>query len=81
MAISVSSDNRTFQRNGKHFFYLADTCWSAFTNITLEEWEYYLELRRQQGFNVIQINALPQWDASGTELNCYPFPEACRSFL
>ncbi|GFI07853.1 hypothetical protein IMSAGC007_00297 [Lachnospiraceae bacterium] len=47
MAISVSSDNRTFQRNGKHFFYLADTCWSAFTNITLEEWEYYLELRRQ----------------------------------
>ena len=74
MAISVSSDNRTFQRNGKHFFYLADTCWSAFTNITLEEWEYYLDLRKQQGFNVIQINALPQWDASGTELNCYPFP-------
>lgn len=74
MAISVSNDNRTFQRNGKHFFYLADTCWSAFTNITLEEWEYYLDLRRQQGFNVLQINALPQWDASGTELNYYPFP-------
>ncbi|MFT8349123.1 DUF4038 domain-containing protein [Clostridium saccharoperbutylacetonicum] len=72
--VIVEKDSRIFKKDGKHFFYLADTCWSAFTNITLEEWEYYLNLRKKQGFNVIQINILPQWDASGTDLNIYPLP-------
>jgi hypothetical protein len=72
--IIVEKNSRIFKKGNKQFFYLADTCWSAFTNITLEEWEYYLNLRRTQGFNVIQINILPQWDASGTELNYYPLP-------
>ncbi|OOM77356.1 DUF4038 domain-containing protein [Clostridium sp. BL-8] len=72
--ITVEKNSRIFKKDGKYFFYLADTCWSAFTNITLEEWEYYLNLRKYQGFNVIQINILPQWDASGTDLNFYPLP-------
>ncbi len=72
--ITIKKNSRIFEKNGNPFFYLADTCWSAFTNITLEEWEYYLNLRKYQGFNVIQINILPQWDASGTDLNCYPLP-------
>ncbi|GFZ32113.1 beta-glucosidase [Clostridium zeae] len=72
--ITVEKNSRTFKKDGKDFFYLADTCWSAFTNITIEEWEYYLNLRKYQGFNVIQINILPQWDASGTELNYSPLP-------
>lgn len=72
--IIVEKNSRTFKKDGKHFFYLADTCWSAFTNITLEEWEYYLNLRKYQGFNVIQINILPQWDASETDLNFNPLP-------
>lgn len=55
---------RNIYKDGKHFFYLADTCWSAFTNIEDDEWVYYLNLRRQQGFNTLQINILPQWDAS-----------------
>lgn len=74
MAVQVAENQRTFVKNGEPFFYLADTCWSAFTNITSEEWEYYLHIRRNQGYNVIQINILPQWDASETELNFYPFP-------
>ncbi|MFC6169296.1 apiosidase-like domain-containing protein [Loigolactobacillus jiayinensis] len=60
--------------NGKHFFYQADTCWSAFTNTTLEEWNYYLDYRKKQGFNVIQINILRQWDASTSPLDFQPFP-------
>ncbi|AJH02030.1 beta-glucosidase [Clostridium beijerinckii] len=72
--IVVEKNSRIFKKDGKHFFYLADTCWSAFTNITLEEWEYYLNLRKYQGFNVIQINILSQWDASETDLNFYPLP-------
>lgn len=70
----VKKNSRLFEKDGKPFFYLADTCWSAFTNITMEEWEYYLHLRKYQGFNVIQINILPQWDASETELNYFPLP-------
>ena len=49
--ISIGNNQRNFVRDGKPFFYLADTCWSAFTNISEEEWEYYLTYRRQQGFN------------------------------
>lgn len=72
--IKVHNNKRTFVKDGKHFFYLADTCWSAFTNISLDEWEYYLYLRKMQGFNVLQINILPQWDASESDLNIYAFP-------
>lgn len=60
-------------KDGKPFFYFADTCWSAFTNITDDEWDYYLFKRKKQGFNTIQINILPQWDASYTELEYKPF--------
>ena len=74
LGLTVEKNSRIFKKDGESFFYLADTCWSAFTNITLEEWEYYLNLRKYEGFNVLQINILPQWDASGTELNYYPLP-------
>lgn len=80
-SIKIGNDKRSFIKNSKPFFYLADTCWSAFTNITLEEWEYYLDLRRKQGFNVLQINILPQWDASGTELNNYPLITADKKIF
>lgn len=71
--LQISNNQRTLCKDGKPFFYLADTCWSAFTNITMEEWEYYLALRKNQGFNTLQINILPQWDASETSLPYQPF--------
>lgn len=71
--LSVSVSGNYLEKNGKPFFYLADTCWSAFTNISDTEWVYYLEKRRAQGFNVVQINILPQWDASPTLLEHDPF--------
>lgn len=55
------------------FFYLADTVWSAFTNAKISEWEEYLNYRSSQGFNVLQINILRQWDASESELDIEPF--------
>lgn len=61
-------------KDGQPFFYQADTCWSAFTNATEEEWHYYLDYRQQQGFNVIQIDLLRQWDASTSILDAQPFP-------
>lgn len=71
--LQISMNGKTLCRDGKPFFYLADTCWSAFTNITDDEWDYYLYKRRVQGFNTIQINILPQWDASATDLDYHPF--------
>lgn len=65
--------NRIY-KDGKPFFYFADTCWSAFTNIHMEDWEYYVNYRHKQGFNCVQINILKQWDSSGDELNLYAFP-------
>ncbi|MBW4079945.1 DUF4038 domain-containing protein [Paenibacillus sp. S150] len=71
--LSISDNKRYFEQDGKPFFYLADTVWSAFTNISFEEWDIYLNHRKTQGFNVLQINLLQQWDASETELDFKPF--------
>jgi len=71
--IVISSTHDYFIRDGKKFFYLADTCWSAFTNPTYDEWEYYLEYRKMQGFNALQINILPQHDRSETKYRINPF--------
>lgn len=71
--LSISNDKSNFIRDGKPFFYLADTIWSAFTNVTIEEWAYYLKKRKTQGFNVLQINTLPQWDRCLTDVGVYPF--------
>ncbi|TDW13237.1 uncharacterized protein DUF4038 [Breznakia blatticola] len=71
--LTISENKKTLLKDEKPFFYLADTCWSAFTNITDDEWDYYLYKRKVQGFNTIQINILPQWDASATDLVYEPF--------
>ncbi len=62
--LRVSDDGRHFCLNGQPFFYLADTAWSAFTNASMSDWKQYLARRRMQGFNVVQVNILPQWDRS-----------------
>ncbi|MDE6889131.1 MAG: DUF4038 domain-containing protein [Eubacterium sp.] len=72
--LTISPDKTHLLRDGTPFFWLADTCWSAFTNISMEEWEAYLDLRQKQGFNVLQINTLPQWDRCGSKQSCFPFP-------
>lgn len=73
-SLKISEDRRCILRGGEPFFWLADTCWSAFTNISDEEWLDYLDFRASQGFTVLQINALPQWDRCGSLLNRFPFP-------
>ena len=73
MGLKVAINKKSFEKNGKPFFYLADTCWSAFTNINENDWKYYLQYRKRQGYNVLQINILPQWDASATDLNHSPY--------
>ena len=66
-AIAISDSRDHFVRNGHPFFYLADTLWSTFTNVSFEEWEEFLNYRKMQGFNVLQMNILPQWDRSQSD--------------
>lgn len=56
--LTVSENQRFLQHeNGTPFFWLGDTAW-LISRLTREEAEIYLENRRQQGFNVIQIMAV-----------------------
>jgi hypothetical protein len=67
--IAVHASARAFAHaDGTPVFWLADTVWAAPAHATLDEWRDYVAYRAAQGFNVVQINALPQWDASGQPL-------------
>ncbi len=72
--ITISENKEYFvTETGEPFFYLGDTVWSTFTNAKISEWKEYLDYRERQGFNVLQINILRQWDASESELDIEPF--------
>ena len=71
--LGVNARRDGFLCDGKPFFWFADTCWSAFTSISLEDWDYYLTRRAEQGMNVLQINTLPQWDRCLPDLGIWPY--------
>jgi len=55
----VSENHRFLVTNrGAPFFWLGDTGWLLFAKLSREEAELYLETRRKQGFNVIQVMVL-----------------------
>jgi hypothetical protein len=67
MKLNVS-ENRRFLQNedGTPFFYLADTGWELFHRLTLEEIEFYLDARKAQGFNVVQVVLISEMDGLRT---------------
>jgi len=54
--LTISGSKDYFLKKGEYFFYLADSVWTAFVNIEFDEWEEYLDYRKLQGFNVLQIS-------------------------
>jgi len=59
----VSPDKRHLAfPNGDPFFWLGDTAWELFHRLTREDVELYLTTRTRQGFNVIQIVGLAEFD-------------------
>jgi hypothetical protein len=57
--LKISANKRFFQTaDGKPFFWLGDTGWLLFVKCNREDAIYYLETRRQQGFNVVQVMVL-----------------------
>ena len=71
--LTVNGRQDGFLCEGKPFFWFADTCWSAFTSIAENDWDYYLTRRAEQGMNVLQINTLPQWDRCCPDLGIWPY--------
>ena len=72
--LSISETNDFLLKDGKPFFYLADTVWVAFANLSIEQWDSYLRFRKAQGFNALQISILPIVnDTSTSEKNLEPF--------
>ncbi len=54
--IKISANKRFFQTaNGQPFFWLGDTGWLLFHKTTREEAVHYLDIRQQQGYNVVQV--------------------------
>jgi len=57
--LKVSPNHRWLQySDGRPFFYLADTSWHLFPNVTREQADLYLENRAAKGFTVIQACVL-----------------------
>lgn len=52
-ALRVSSGGRSFRCGDRPFFWLADTAWLLFHQLTTEESYRYLRNRRELGYNVI----------------------------
>jgi hypothetical protein len=57
--MTIAVEKQYFTREGKPFFYLADTVWNVFANAPIEEWKEYLAYRKWQQFNVLQFSMLP----------------------
>ena len=54
--LRVAKDNRhLLDQKGKYFLYNGDTAWMLFLKLTREEALEYLEQRKAQGFNVVQV--------------------------
>jgi Protein of unknown function (DUF4038)/Putative collagen-binding domain of a collagenase len=54
------------QVDGKPFFYLGDTAWELFHRLNREEVVHYLDIRQQQGMNVVQAVALAELEGIRT---------------
>ena len=71
---AVAHTHDYLTKDGKPFFYLADTAWMAFANLPLSDWPRYLAYRKLQGFNALQISILPvTHDTSMSPENIDPF--------
>lgn len=57
-SLKVSPNGRFFTENGKPFFWLGDTAWLLLKKCTREETLKYLDTRKKQGFNVVQVMLL-----------------------
>lgn len=54
------------RKDGTPFFWLGDTAWNLFHKLSREEADYYLKIRKDQQFNVVQAVLLTESDGVRT---------------
>lgn len=65
--LRVSADRRHIeQADGGRFYFLGDTAWELFHKLNREEAAWYLRIRAEQGYNMIQAVVLAELDGLGT---------------
>lgn len=70
--LRVSANGRhLLQRDGAAFFPIADTAWAITWKLSREDVEYYLQRRKEQGFNTIALVAFPSYEGVRIEANAY----------
>ena len=60
--LSISGDRRRILKDSEVFFYLADTAWTLLQRLSREEIVYYLDVRKEQGFNAVQVSYISEFD-------------------
>ncbi|MBK9130641.1 MAG: DUF4038 domain-containing protein [Gammaproteobacteria bacterium] len=71
--IKVGATDRYLTYNdGTPFLWLGDTAWSAPIAATQAEWEAYVQLRKAQKFNVIQVHSRDGWVKLTTDTDGNP---------
>lgn len=71
--LTINEHKRGFLRDGKPFFWLGDTAWLLFKNLTDAEIETYLRNRAMKGFTVIQATLVHQ--------NNYASPDVAKALI
>jgi hypothetical protein len=75
-AARLGGTDGRFVVDDRESFVLADTVWSALSDATDDEWEYYLDRRADQGFNAALVSVLPiLHDRSAKAASLTPFDE------
>lgn len=70
MQLQIASNRRYLMRaDGSPFFWLADTAWQLFHNLSREDADFYLQTRASQGYTVIQAVALAEFNGFGPNAN------------
>lgn len=70
--IQTSSNGKYLQTiDGQPFFYLGDTGWDLFHRLNKEEAGYYLQNRKEKGFNVVQAVLISEFDNGPESKNYY----------
>lgn len=66
MKLTLSENKRYFCKDGQPFFWLGDTAWLLFKNLSYDEAITYLDNRAAKGFNVIQATLVHQENFANT---------------
>ncbi len=65
------TDRYLVQNDSVPFFVLGDAAWSLIVEVSKEDADFYLESRKQQGFNMILVNLIEKFYASNPPGNFY----------